>query len=46
MPRHSAPGVLRGPLGATYAFDLSSGPKLPKSQQDLRPPKPAPRRRR
>ncbi|RKH21510.1 MULTISPECIES: hypothetical protein [Corallococcus] len=33
-------------LGATYEFDLASGPKLPKSKEDLRPPKPAPRRRR
>ncbi|RKH74634.1 hypothetical protein [Corallococcus aberystwythensis] len=34
-------------LGATYEFDLASGPKLPKSKQDLRPPKkPASKRRR
>ncbi|CAM3091113.1 hypothetical protein G4177_22720 [Corallococcus sp. ZKHCc1 1396] len=33
-------------LGATYEFDLASGPKLPKSKSDLRPPKPTPRRRR
>ncbi|MCY1045284.1 hypothetical protein OV208_28470 [Corallococcus sp. bb12-1] len=33
-------------LGATYEFDLASGPKLPKSKADLRPPKPAQRRRR
>lgn len=33
-------------LGATYEFDLASGPKLPTSKADLRPPKPAPRRRR
>jgi hypothetical protein len=33
-------------LGGTYEFDLASGPKLPTSRDDLRPPKPAPRRRR
>jgi hypothetical protein len=32
-------------LGATYEFDLSSGPKLPTKGEDLRRPK-APRRRR
>ena len=34
-------------LGATYEFDMASGPKLPKSRDELRPPaRPAPKRRR